>query len=191
MKSWIQTTFGKRLKLLRDAVGATQDQMAKVLNVSRSTYSYYELGESSPPLDKLRNIVLMLGRDKADFLLGVGESANIDLTEERFARYSSALLLRDAGPLDLEDTREDFHLSELYPELQELTFRSLTKDEQMFLLWYRVLDAKQRESLFQMLQDLKYPPEESGEEETEETDEMDEMNETDELDETDEDPEAR
>lgn len=159
MKSLTQTTFGKRLKLLRDAVGATQDQMAKVLNVSRSTYSYYELGESSPPLDKLRNIVLMLGRDKADFLLGIGHSSAADRSEERYLAPRSALPLRDEGPLDAEDSEKDFDLADLYPDLQELTFRSLSKDEQLFLLWFRVLDEKQRESLFAMLQDLKYPPE--------------------------------
>ncbi len=148
MKSLTQTTFGKRLKLLRDAVGATQEQMAKVLNVSRSTYSYYELGESSPPLDKLRNIMLILGRDKANYLLGIG-----DRKEERPEEgYSYALPIRDGGP---EEPEEDI----LPWELQDIPFRALSKDEQQFLLWFRILDNEQRESLFHMLVELKYPSE--------------------------------
>lgn len=43
----------EKLKLLRTLEGLSQQHVADRLHISRSTYSYYELGESKPPLDAL------------------------------------------------------------------------------------------------------------------------------------------
>lgn len=40
--------LGKRMRELRLTFGFKQEDIAKVLNVSRSTYSYYEIGKTRP-----------------------------------------------------------------------------------------------------------------------------------------------
>lgn len=46
-------TFAQRLKELRKESKQTQDDIAKILNVRRSTYGEYERGKIKPPADKI------------------------------------------------------------------------------------------------------------------------------------------
>lgn len=67
-----QTTpqiLGKRIAILRTAAGMSQEQISNVLNVSRSTYAYYESGKSSPSLDSLRTLIQMFCPDNPEYLL--------------------------------------------------------------------------------------------------------------------------
>lgn len=43
----------EKLRILRTLEGISQQKIADSIHVNRSTYSYYELGESKPPLDAL------------------------------------------------------------------------------------------------------------------------------------------
>lgn len=54
-------TFKKKLKRLRTDVDKTQEEMAKLLGVKRSTYGEYERGKIMPPVDKIEQIALILG----------------------------------------------------------------------------------------------------------------------------------
>lgn len=54
-------TFKKRLKQLRTEADKTQDDMAKILNIKRSTYGEYERGKIMPPIDKIEQIAMILG----------------------------------------------------------------------------------------------------------------------------------
>lgn len=69
MKKTTQQVFGARLALLRTAHGMSQEQVARVLNVSRSTYSYYESGKSAPSLESLRILIRLFCPDDAHYLL--------------------------------------------------------------------------------------------------------------------------
>ena len=51
--SEIYRNVSEKLKLLRTLTGVSQQQVADVIHVNRSTYSYYELGANKPPLDVL------------------------------------------------------------------------------------------------------------------------------------------
>lgn len=51
--SEIYRNVAEKLRLLRTLTGVSQQQVADYIHVNRSTYSYYELGESKPPLDIL------------------------------------------------------------------------------------------------------------------------------------------
>lgn len=48
-----QNILGESLRRLREKSGYTQQQIANVLNIDRSTYSYYELGKTSPDISTL------------------------------------------------------------------------------------------------------------------------------------------
>ncbi len=43
----------ERIKFLRNKKGYTQQYVANVLGVHRSTYSYYETGKTEPSLDSI------------------------------------------------------------------------------------------------------------------------------------------
>ena len=55
--------FGVHLRELRKEKGYTQQQMADMLNISRSTYTYYEIGKSEPGFDCLRKLASILEVD--------------------------------------------------------------------------------------------------------------------------------
>lgn len=42
--------INERLRELRIKSGYTQSQIAKILNIDRSTYSYYEIGKTTPDI---------------------------------------------------------------------------------------------------------------------------------------------
>lgn len=45
--------INERLRELRIKSGYTQNQIAKILNIDRSTYSYYEIGKTMPDVSAL------------------------------------------------------------------------------------------------------------------------------------------
>ncbi len=61
--SEIDKNVGLRLKQYRIACGLTQDQVASVLNINRTTYTKYETGVSEPSHDLLGRIVSLFGTD--------------------------------------------------------------------------------------------------------------------------------
>lgn len=56
-----------KLKRYRLQAGFTQRNVAEVLNISRSTYTYYELGKTSPDPATLNRIAKLLGVSVEEF----------------------------------------------------------------------------------------------------------------------------
>ncbi|WP_101698148.1 helix-turn-helix domain-containing protein [Clostridium minihomine] len=46
-------SIGKNLRTLREKCGYTQQHLANVLSIDRSTYSYYESGKTTPDISSL------------------------------------------------------------------------------------------------------------------------------------------
>ena len=61
--------LGYRLKVLRNNKGLTQEQLAKVFNMSRSTYAQYEVDRRNPDYETL-NLFADFFNVTTDFLLG-------------------------------------------------------------------------------------------------------------------------
>ncbi|MDR0314345.1 MAG: helix-turn-helix transcriptional regulator [Oscillospiraceae bacterium] len=61
--------FAETLRTLREENGFSQHQVAKILQVHRSTYSYYESGKSQPPFSTLVKLANIFNVDP-NFLLG-------------------------------------------------------------------------------------------------------------------------
>lgn len=77
--------FGTRLKKLRKEKDLTQDELAGILGVTRSTISAYETDALYPSVDALIKIASYFNVS-SDFLLGLCDSnkyATGDLTEEQ------------------------------------------------------------------------------------------------------------
>ncbi len=67
-KSEFHQVFGLKLRFLRESFEMTQQQVADILHLHRSTYAYYELGISEPSLATLRNLAILFGISLDDLL---------------------------------------------------------------------------------------------------------------------------
>lgn len=65
----MNTIFTTRIKSLRKEKGKTQDDMAKLLNIRRTTYGEYERGRIMPPMDKIKFLSDYYGVS-VDYLIG-------------------------------------------------------------------------------------------------------------------------
>ena len=43
-----QSRFGEKLRILREIYDVSQQEIADLLGIERSTYTYYELGKTEP-----------------------------------------------------------------------------------------------------------------------------------------------
>lgn len=69
----VTTTFGERLKLLRETAELTQQQLAEALKVSRGAISYYENGDRTPDIEFLESVAFYFGTNY-DYLLGMTDN---------------------------------------------------------------------------------------------------------------------
>jgi transcriptional regulator with XRE-family HTH domain len=67
--------FGKRLSQLRKEKGLTQEELAKALNMTRSSLSLYEIGKRDPDTDTLRKFADYFNVS-VDYLLGQTDIRN-------------------------------------------------------------------------------------------------------------------
>lgn len=61
--------LGKRLKELRESKGITQQELAKIMNLSQQTIGHYEVGRAKPDADTLNHLADYFGTT-VDYLLG-------------------------------------------------------------------------------------------------------------------------
>lgn len=75
--------FSKRLKILRNEKDISQEELARLLNISRTSVTNYELGRneaSAQVLNKLSEIF----NCSIDYLLGKSDIRNYDKDEQEF-----------------------------------------------------------------------------------------------------------
>ncbi len=109
-------TFGKHLRDLRkNNSNYSQQEMADMLNISRSTYTYYETGKSEPGQEKLRKICNILNTDY-NTLLGYAD--------DKSGRLVAA-----------EDGDSTHAVSELTAREEQiiLAYRSMNSEEKEFI----------------------------------------------------------
>lgn len=63
--------FGENLRRARDAKGMTQQQVADLMGISKSTYCGYETGKRQPDVAKIKQLSNILGTP-ADSILETG-----------------------------------------------------------------------------------------------------------------------
>jgi len=67
--------YGERLKALRSTMGLSQQELAHKLNINRSTYARYELGQTQPDFETLQKIADFFNVT-VDYLLGRSDHPN-------------------------------------------------------------------------------------------------------------------
>ncbi len=97
--------FQNIFKQLRISSGLTQVEMAKKIDISRSTIGMYETGAREPDFETLEKIADFFNVD-TDYLLGRTDKTT--LLPETIGRYTSSLTKRDTRDIEkiLDSTRE-------------------------------------------------------------------------------------
>ena len=67
--------LNQKLKMLRVYHNYTQSEIAKILDVNRSTYAYYETGRDEPSLGVLK-MLSAIYHVSTDFLLDISDEEN-------------------------------------------------------------------------------------------------------------------
>lgn len=96
-----RTALGNRLRDLRPLYGLSQREVAEKLYITRSSYAYYETGQTEPDLHTLCDIATLY-QVSTDFLLGMEERTifirNIRPTAPAVPAASAPAIHEEAPP---------------------------------------------------------------------------------------------
>ncbi len=89
----------ERIKLIRQAKGFTQEEIAEQINMSPNAYGDIERGISDPKLSKLQKISEVLGVDLAELLdFNTKTTLNLNFTKKQGKHYTVYM----GGNIDME-----------------------------------------------------------------------------------------
>ncbi|HEX3039010.1 MAG TPA: helix-turn-helix domain-containing protein [Caproiciproducens sp.] len=113
--------INERLRELRVKSGYTQYQIAKILNIDRSTYSYYEIGKTTPDI----NVLITLAK-----------IFNIPINEMLADEEVPAAVADSSAPRFYRNKKNTSHIYELSNKEKELvgTFRVCSPEVQERIL---------------------------------------------------------
>lgn len=146
------------LKELRKSHGYQQEFVASHLNITRQTYSHYETGRITPPVNSLYNLAALYGIPVESFMeFLVTYNINSD-----FAR-------KPVSPL-LQEPASNLNKFMSYIEQPEHSkkFKALDHNEKLLLYYYQQLDQRDREDMLTFLK-VKYENRKLEEQEQERT----------------------
>ena len=130
--------LGAVFKTLRTNCTLTQQQIADVLHIDRSTYAYYERGTTEPDLKALKKIASVFNVDPALLLPDEDGKISVRVSDVAEADGEKGTVKREDEVLD---TRDD----KIY---------TLSKEEKSFLSYFRVLTKEQKKSLREFFENL-------------------------------------
>lgn len=123
------------IKRLRENAGLTQQEIADLLNIDRSTYAYYETGKTSPSINTLKKFAKIF-------------NVNYDVLIDGTSKYITS------------DNRVEYHAVEFSDE----KFYLLSKDEKQLISCFRMLsNERQSKLLEQIMQDTAVFPKKAEE----------------------------
>lgn len=122
-------TIVEKIRAIRKACGFTQQQVAAVLNVDRSTYTYYETGKTTPDIHTVKLLANLFNLSIDDLLADEGAENQMN---------------------DSASPEESMQEDALLPE----TANKLTRTERELLLYYRALPIQERVKMMSILHDL-------------------------------------
>ncbi|MBQ3562169.1 MAG: helix-turn-helix transcriptional regulator [Clostridia bacterium] len=122
----VRSVLGRNLLELRKAHRLTQDEVAKIIKVKRSTYAYYER-DIVPSLENIKRLSRLFDVTVHFLLYGHEEPV-----------YGMPRVLNDPSAIT-----SDIH-----------KLKDVKKDEALVLSYYRLLDKQNKEKLLKELLDL-------------------------------------
>lgn len=95
-------TFGDKLREARKNKGYTQEHIAHLLGIAKSTYTGYEKGVREPDLFKIKRLVEVLDVDSS-WLLGVDDSPS-SITAAEYQAIKKYRALDERGKMAVDST---------------------------------------------------------------------------------------
>lgn len=126
--------LGLKLKYYRDNCELSQQQVANILNIDRSTYTYYETGKTTPSASMLLKLSKIYNVPCAVFLECINQELELN------SKVADSITKNDSSNI-YEDSIDD----KIY---------SLSKDEKDVVIAYRILDNQKKEELMKMIDEL-------------------------------------
>lgn len=137
-------TLEQYLKELRKSCNYSQEFVASHLNITRQTYSHYETGRITPPVNSLYNLAKLYGIHVENFLeLVVTYNINMD-----FAPH------QHTGGTDVNDDLTQFIDFVNAPENNK-KFKNLSRKERQLLFYFLLLDSRDQDDLLTFMK-VKY-----------------------------------
>ncbi len=137
-------TLEQYLKDLRKSCNYSQEFVASHLNITRQTYSHYETGRITPPVNSLYNLAKLYGVPVENFLeLVVTYNINMDFA-----------LKPQADKMDITDDLSFFVDFVNAPENSK-KFKFLNRRERQLLFYFLLLDARDQEDILSFMK-IKY-----------------------------------
>lgn len=136
--------FQDKLIRLRLEAGMTQEEAARVLQINRSTYAYYETGKSHPKYDTLQKIALVYGVS-LDYLLSDSASpqaAPVPQLHDEAVPYAANNQQQAAGDG-----------TQLYGRIND-GVADLTSDERLVLFRMRIMDKQHQKQVIDFINSL-------------------------------------
>ena len=112
---------------LRKAHRLTQEQVAEILKIKRSTYAYYE-SETTPTLDNIKKLATLFNVSVHFLLYG---------TEE-----------------NIMETEHQLGTSAIDEDVQKIKLKSLTPDEAQLIVHYRLLSSQNKAKIHKEAKEL-------------------------------------
>ena len=128
--------LAESLKKIRKQYKMTQEDIAKLLGISRSGYTYYETGKTVPSVEVLQKLSAIYNTT-IDIIVGNPIRENVD------KRYYSDILSVSEGNTD------------------PLIY--MKKDEQALIMAFRLLPEEEKEKLQAMVMDMIYNNQDNNE----------------------------
>ena len=123
-----QSVMGRTLMILRKAHKLTQEQVADILKIKRSTYAYYER-DITPTVENIKKLATLFGVSVHFLLYGVDEGENpFSIDREPLRGYQD--------------------------EIQKYKLKDLKGDEAILLSWYRLLSSQNKEKIHKEIKEL-------------------------------------
>lgn len=136
--TYMQKSLEQYLKELRKSCGYSQEFVASHLNITRQTYSHYETGRITPPVNSLYNLAKLYGIAVEDLM-------------ERIVTYNiNDDFIKNPSPESALASWEDLtpFLEYINSPEQNKKFKNLNRNEKFFLYYYEQLDQRDQQDIF-------------------------------------------
>ncbi|MDE7339708.1 MAG: helix-turn-helix domain-containing protein [Lachnospiraceae bacterium] len=130
----------KYLKELRKSYNYSQEYVASQLNITRQTYSHYETGRITPPVDSLYNL---------SRLYKVPLNSFLELSIHHPENEEHSINTSNGNKSECDDINEFLkHIS--IPENSK-KFKFLKRQEKLVLYYYQLLDDRDQEDILSFM----------------------------------------
>ena len=92
--------FREKLKILRKQMNLTQQQIAVILGIDRSAYSYYETGKSVPPMDKMMILAKIFNCTLDELMCSPPPKPNLN---DKSSIYDNGFISNPIAPLPKDE----------------------------------------------------------------------------------------